>query len=885
MKLIIKIIGFFLTITILSGILNIYADEKTITEKTVVILQINNEESTKEFCTLGDAINYINEKDNIDNAIISIIRDCYVDETLKVNPYKNIQVVAKGNRKIYRQINKDTQNTVFWGALFETEKFSTLTFGKIGGMGDGNALVIDGGAEWDDSNLSVNNSIKSEEALIKLSHGIINLYDGVKIQNNHNVTSYGGAIYVQNGILNMYGGSIENNCSSFGGAIFIDNGDLNLFGGKIISNKSIKLGNVFVKFGASLAIKGKISIIDNIDNENVYLENTYINIVGKIDGTIGISSSKRTLSTLLVYAKDEQYLDIEKFIYDSDLESYGIYVFNDNTIRIGAKTKIFFDMPTLNIFEYNEKVPNISYYIKEYSELSGKIINLPKCEVNFYERDGNIIGKKLENAPLQVGDYYVEIIYKGSTLFGYSPCSNIEKFSISVIPANTDNLYYKISFENADERLKPLIACIDIVPVDDIKISNGISVSKNIISNALNKANKFMSSKKVRDISLKIRLVNNQGSLKSECIKIVLDHNSINKILNYNVKSLYVETNNTYLEFNYNSLYTIYNETENDIIINIEKLDKSKLTNSMKKIIYKRPVYNYSVYYNMVINGRKAVSYINDFDFKDVEIGIKYDMNSSIIDKIDKLRGLVKDNNRRQDSIFFVIIDDNNRVVYCKNYDYEENSKYFILKTDKLGIVGLGRNNNSKCYRDTVNHWAEIDIDFMIELGIFSGYNNDTFLPNNEMTRGMFVTVLGRLARLYLDVDVDLEGSVKSGFEDVDENKYYTPYIEWAVKANIATGVGNNNFSPDKPITREEMSVMMYKFAQYSGYEIPVMSEKYLFNDVNNFSNWSKEAIFAMQQAGIINGTGNFKFKPKGTATRAQVSAVLRRFMEIIIYK
>ena len=96
-------------------------------------------------------------------------------------------------------------------------------------------------------------------------------------------------------------------------------------------------------------------------------------------------------------------------------------------------------------------------------------------------------------------------------------------------------------------------------------------------------------------------------------------------------------------------------------------------------------------------------------------------------------------------------------------------------------------------------------------------------------------------------------------------------------------GTGTDTFSPDRAITREEMAVIMQRYAEKLGYILPVSREVEIFTDSNKITGSMKDAIRAMQQAGVMNGKGGRLFAPKDTATRAEAAAVLRRFVEIVI--
>jgi len=140
----------------------------------------------------------------------------------------------------------------------------------------------------------------------------------------------------------------------------------------------------------------------------------------------------------------------------------------------------------------------------------------------------------------------------------------------------------------------------------------------------------------------------------------------------------------------------------------------------------------------------------------------------------------------------------------------------------------------------------------------------------------MFVTVLGRLAK------TDVSGYKESSFTDVKSDAYYMGYIEWARVNNIIKGLGNGMFDPDKSITREQMVVIMRNYAKVNGFTLPKVNEEKTFADSDKISDYAKEAVQEMQMGGVIDGKNNNLFDPQGTATRAEASAVLHRFVDVI---
>lgn len=178
-------------------------------------------------------------------------------------------------------------------------------------------------------------------------------------------------------------------------------------------------------------------------------------------------------------------------------------------------------------------------------------------------------------------------------------------------------------------------------------------------------------------------------------------------------------------------------------------------------------------------------------------------------------------------------------------------------------------------FSDIDEHWAKADILFVAQTGLFSGTGDSLFRPNATMTRGMVVTVLGRYA------NPSVSNFAASRFNDVTDRAYYAPYVEWAAETGIVSGMGDNSFAPDAPVTREQMAVILINFSHATGLSLPEgTSEAAPFTDYEEFSNWAADAICEINKLGIISGRPNGRFDPKGTATRAEVAAMLTRFIK-----
>ncbi|QHI72916.1 S-layer homology domain-containing protein [Aminipila terrae] len=115
----------------------------------------------------------------------------------------------------------------------------------------------------------------------------------------------------------------------------------------------------------------------------------------------------------------------------------------------------------------------------------------------------------------------------------------------------------------------------------------------------------------------------------------------------------------------------------------------------------------------------------------------------------------------------------------------------------------------------------------------------------------------------------------------MNSTSYYAGYVDWAAKNNIISGVGNGKFEPDRKISREEMAAMLYRFASFMDSSLSKTTNSQVnYKDASDLSKWAVDAAAYCEQTGVITGREGGTFAPKETATRAEVTAILERFIE-----
>lgn len=294
-------------------------------------------------------------------------------------------------------------------------------------------------------------------------------------------------------------------------------------------------------------------------------------------------------------------------------------------------------------------------------------------------------------------------------------------------------------------------------------------------------------------------------------------------------------------------------QAKTDVQLSAKKTDSSKLLTEGKNVIGNRPVYDFKATY-----GGKSIT---NFGTGLISVEIPYKLQ----------------NGESAGGLYAISLDENGKTTYLRNSSYDTYRETLVFSTNHFSVYGIGYNEPMK-FTDISNHWAKSDIEFAVNRGLMTGSSTSTFAPDSIMTREMFAMVLGKLA------EADVSSYKTSSFKDVKADSHFLGYIEWANKNKIMVGVGNGKFAPDAPMTRVEIATTMDKYASVIGYKLPEVHVANNFADKSKISSSSLPAVKRVQMAGIITTKNNNLFDPRGTSTKAEVSAMLKRFVELTIF-
>ena len=176
-------------------------------------------------------------------------------------------------------------------------------------------------------------------------------------------------------------------------------------------------------------------------------------------------------------------------------------------------------------------------------------------------------------------------------------------------------------------------------------------------------------------------------------------------------------------------------------------------------------------------------------------------------------------------------------------------------------------------------HWAHVGIDFVLKSGLFYGTSDTTFEPDGEMTRAMLVTVLYRL-------EGQPKPTTENPFGDVAAGTWYTDAVIWAAENKIVNGIGGDLFDPDGSVTREQMAAILYRYSVFKGLTMAQGAFAMPYPDEAGISAYALEAMRWANAEKLINGTeldGTVYLDPQGSATRAQVAAILMRYVQNVL--
>ena len=226
-------------------------------------------------------------------------------------------------------------------------------------------------------------------------------------------------------------------------------------------------------------------------------------------------------------------------------------------------------------------------------------------------------------------------------------------------------------------------------------------------------------------------------------------------------------------------------------------------------------------------------------------------------------------------------IDDNgNKTDMPTTYDAKGKKVRFTTNHFSTYVVDYDENlaKNEVSFTDVKSgDWFKESVMALASKGIISGKGENTFAPNDNITRAEFVAILARMSGQTMP-----EATEK--FADVKADAWYAKNVAWAANAGIVSGTGADKFSPNAKISRQDMAVMIKRYAEHVGLTLAETNAAVNFTDASSIASYATDAVTIMQKAGIINGIeakdGSFSFAPTSNATRAQAATMIYQLIK-----
>jgi hypothetical protein len=293
------------------------------------------------------------------------------------------------------------------------------------------------------------------------------------------------------------------------------------------------------------------------------------------------------------------------------------------------------------------------------------------------------------------------------------------------------------------------------------------------------------------------------------------------------------------------AIASIAGQASGPVTLSVTPADLSAMTANQRERIGTRPVYDFS----LVSEGKT----ISGFGGGRVTVTLPY----------------VPAPGEDPNKIVIFYLDDRGALIAVPNCVYDPLTGTVTFSTGHFSVYAVGYGDTQF---DDVFGWYADFVDFTAARGLMNGVSEGRFDPEGTLTRGMFVTILHRLSgdtASYVNV-----------FSDVTPGKWYEAAAAWASENGIVSGVGNNRFAPESPISREQLAVMLYQYAMYMGYDVLVEGDTSILSckDASDSSDYAVPALEWAWSAGILNGD-NGSLNPKGAATRAQVAKITAVFV------
>lgn len=341
---------------------------------------------------------------------------------------------------------------------------------------------------------------------------------------------------------------------------------------------------------------------------------------------------------------------------------------------------------------------------------------------------------------------------------------------------------------------------------------------------------------------LSLRLDAEGGNAAGESI-LQLPSEAAALLWNSTATELVIDTPQGSMTFDRQSLQAMQSKGSGDVRFSTATVDPGSLASGARLLVDGRPVVDFSAQV-----GNERVSH---FGGGTVKLGFTYKAGAGV----------------DPNAIIVYYIPEQGEPLVVPSGVYDADAGLLSVAVKHFSVYGVGVNKVS--FAD-VTGWSTDYITYLAARGIVDGVGEGRFAPAKSITRAEFVTIIARMSE-----GEEASGYTNGLFMDVQAGDWYAPYVQWGYENGVVNGTGAGKFSPDSPITREQMAVMLSRYAEFAGYTLPELKASLNFADSASFSSWASQAIGELQQAGIIDGVGGNRFNPQGIAKREEAAKMI----------
>ncbi|MCI8283737.1 MAG: carbohydrate-binding domain-containing protein [Firmicutes bacterium] len=312
------------------------------------------------------------------------------------------------------------------------------------------------------------------------------------------------------------------------------------------------------------------------------------------------------------------------------------------------------------------------------------------------------------------------------------------------------------------------------------------------------------------------------------------------------IEGLTIKLTNSEISFDANALYAVQSQSDSQVTLTIMPVRTDVLNDRQKKAVNGAPVYDITL--------KSGSSFISDFNGGSVTVSLPYTLTAG----------------QEPAGVVVCFLDDSGNITPCMTL-YDTDRKRAVFTAAHLSLYFVSYDPSKiwiNPYSDvTENAWYYEAARYVSESGLMTGYGSGLFGPNNNITRAQF-------AQIIYNKESKPAITGESAFADVVPGAWYAPAIIWASENGIVKGYGSGNFGPDNNITREQLSVMLWR---YTG--SPATADNKLnFNDSDKISAYAVKALQWAVEQSIVEGKDNGNIDPKSNASRAETAVMLMRF-------